>query len=317
MAPPIDEKFATLGREVLQAFDDRSGGLHPGYRPGHAKGILLVGTFTPTPAGSSLTRAPHLQRQATPVTVRFSDGGGIPTVPDNDPNASPRGMAIRFHLAEHIHTDIIAHSVDGFPVRTAEELVEFLRAASASGPGAPKPTPIEKFLAAHPAALRFVQAPKPIPTSFARESFFAVNAYKFTNAEGISHYGRYRIVPDGGGAYLGDAAAAAQPPNFLMEEIKERLAKGSAQFRVTVQIAAQDDIVDDSTVHWPEDRPQIEFGNLQLTGVVPNHEAEQRQIIFDPIPRVEGIDPSGDLLTEPRATVYLLSGRRRRAASSQ
>ena len=317
MAPPIDEKFANLGREVLQAFDDRNRGLHPGYRPGHAKGILLAGIFTPSQAGTSLTRAPHLQRQSTAVTVRFSDGAGIPTVPDNDPNASPRGMAIRFHLAEHVHTDIVAHSVDGFPVRTAQELAEFLRAASASGPDAPKPTPIEKFLGAHPAALRFVQIPKPIPVSFARESVFAVNAYKFTNAAGASRYGRYRIVPDGGGAYLDDAAAAAQSPNFLMDEIQERVAKGPVQFRVTVQIAAQDDVVDDSTVHWPEDRPLIEFGNLQLTSVVQNHEAEQRRIIFDPIPRVEGIDPSGDPLTEPRATVYLLSGRRRRAASSQ
>jgi catalase len=317
MAPPIDEKFANLGREVLQAFDDRSGGVHPGYRPGHAKGILVVGTFTPSQAGASLSRAPHLHRQSTPVTVRFSDGGGIPTVPDNDPNASPRGMAIRFHLAEHVHTDIVAHSVDGFPVRTAEELVELLRAVSASGPSAPKPMPIEKFLGAHPAALRFVQAPKPIPVSFATESFFAVNAYKFTNAEGVIRYGRYRIRPDSGGAYLDDTAVAAQSANFLMDEIRERLAKGPVQFRVTVQIAAQDDIVDDSTVHWPEDRPEIEFGNLRLTGVVPNHEVEQRRIIFDPIPRVEGIDPSGDPLTEPRATVYLLSGRRRRSASSQ
>jgi catalase len=70
--------------------------------------------------------------------------------------------------AEPVHTDIIAHSVDAFPTRTAEEFVEFLRAIGASGPSAPKPTPIESFLATRPAALAFVQAPKPIPTSFAK-----------------------------------------------------------------------------------------------------------------------------------------------------
>lgn len=226
-------------------------------------------------------------------------------------------MAIRFHLADHVHTDIIAHSVDGFPVRTAEELLEFLHAAGASGPDAPKPTPIEKFLGAHPAALQFVLAPKPIPLSFAKESFFAVNAYKFTDRDGVSRYGRYRIRPDGGGAYLDDAAAAAKSSNFLMDEIRERLAKGPVQLHIMVQLAAADDIVDDSTVHWPEDRAQIEFGTLQLTGVVPNHEAEQRQIIFDPVPRVDGIDLSGDPLTEPRATVYLMSGHRRRSANSK
>ena len=78
--------------------------------------------------------------------MRFSDATGLPTIADNDPNASPRGMAIRFHLAEHVHTDIIAHSVDGFPVRTVDEFVGLLRAIRASGPDAAKPTPIEVFL---------------------------------------------------------------------------------------------------------------------------------------------------------------------------
>ncbi len=41
---------------------------------------------------------------------------------------------------------------------------------------------------------------------------------------------------------------------------------------------------------------------------------ERRKIIFDPLPRVDGIDASGDPLTQARADIYLLSGRRRRAA---
>jgi len=48
--------------------------------------------------------------------------------------------------------------------------------------------------------------------------------------------------------------------------------------------------------------------------VVSDSEAQQRQIIFDPIPRVDGIEPSADPLLELRAAVYLLSGRRRRQA---
>jgi catalase len=46
--------------------------------------------------------------------------------------------------------------------------------------------------------------------------------------------------------------------------------------------------------------------------VVPDNEAQQRHIIFDPIPRVDGIDPSADPLLAPRADVYLATGRRRR-----
>src|SRR5215467_3111658 len=101
-----DEKLLTLSRAVLEGFDKAAGGVHPGFRPGHAKGILLTGVFTPSSDAVSLTRAPHLQRPSTPVTVRFSDFAGVPTVPDNDPQAaSPRGCAIRFHLAAHVHTE--------------------------------------------------------------------------------------------------------------------------------------------------------------------------------------------------------------------
>ena len=64
---------------------------------------------------------------------------GTPTIPDNDPAGSgPRGIAVRFHLADHVHTDIVAHSTNGFAVRTGEEFLQFLRAAAAAGSGKPE-----------------------------------------------------------------------------------------------------------------------------------------------------------------------------------
>src|SRR5262249_5968207 len=175
-----DEKLLALSRETIAVFDKANGGVHPGFRPAHAKGILLTGTFAPSREAATLTRAPHLHRNSTPVTVRFSDFAGIPTVAHNDPQgAGPRGFAVRFHLADHVHTDIIGHSVDNFPARTAEGLVQFLNALIPPDPAGPHPNAIERFLDTHPAASRFVQIPKPIPTSFARESFFAVSAFKF------------------------------------------------------------------------------------------------------------------------------------------
>src|SRR5438552_12007742 len=73
-------------------------GIHPGYRAVHAKGIVCEGTFTPASAAASLSRAAHFQRDSVPVTVRFSNFAGVPTIPDGDPNASPRGLGINFHL---------------------------------------------------------------------------------------------------------------------------------------------------------------------------------------------------------------------------
>jgi catalase len=62
---------------------------------------------------------------------------------------------------------------------------------------------------------------------------------------------------------------------------------------------------------------QLAFGELGLNEIAPDNAEEQQHIIFDPIPRVDGIEPSADPLFEPRANIYLMSGRRRRAAGVQ
>jgi catalase len=313
MPLPTDERILALSQQLIEQFD-KIFGEHPGFRPAHAKGALFAGTFTPFPGAASLTNAPHVTRRSTPVTARFSNSTGVPMIPDNDPNANPRGLAIRFHLAEHVHTDIVSHSTDGFPTRTGAEFLEFLQALASSDLSNIPASPFGAFLASHPAALAFVRTPKPAPASFAKENYFGVTAFRFTNADGVSRYGRYRIIPAAGVEHLDDAATAVKAPDYLFEDIKERIAVEPVEFKIVAQVANDDDTVDDATVHWPEDRPLEELGTLSLIGPVPDSDSEQKRIIFDPIPRVEGIDPSEDPLLELRAAVYLISGRRRRSA---
>ncbi len=303
----------TLAKDLLDALDVLSGGVHAGFRPAHAKGLMCTGTFTPSPGATRLTRAPHASRPSTPVTVRYSDGPGLPTTSDNDPARSgPRGIAVRFHLADHVHTDVIAHSVNGFPVRTGEEFAEFLRAAAAAGAG--KADALGAFLASHPNAKRFVETPKPIPTSFAREAFFAVTSFKFTNADGASCHGRFRIRPTAGTAYLSNDDAAARSESFLFDELSQRLAKEPVKLGMFVQLAEPEDDVTNASVTWPDGRAEVGFGTITLTARVDDQVVERRKIIFDPDPRVDGIESSGDPLTQARSDVYLMSGRRRRAA---
>jgi catalase len=308
---------SALITNLLDALDKLSGGIHPGFRPVHARGVMCVGTFKPSPEAAKLTRAPHATRPATPVTVRFSLSAGIPTAAENAPmGSSPQGMAVRFHLDDHVHTDIIAHAHNGFPARTGEEFLEFARAAAASGPGAPTPPPIVAFLAAHPAAKAFVEAPKPIPASYARQAYFAVTAFQFTNAAGESRSGRFRLRPDAETEFLTPEQAQTRPADFLTAELTERLARGPVGFHVLVQLAGAGDDVTDSTTVWPESRPQVDLGTLTLSARVDDQAPERWKIIFDPVPRVDGIDPAGDPLTAVRSDLYLLSGRRRRAAAT-
>ena len=307
MPLPSDERIVALANDLLAQFDAMFG-VHPGFRAAHAKGMMLSGTFTPAPEATSLTRAPHIQRSETPVTVRFSDGTGVPFIPDNSPDSNPHGMAIRFHLGDHVHTDIVSHSTDGFPTRTGQEFLVFLRAVAAGDPSA--------FLATHPAALAFVQTPKPSPVSYAKEAYFGVTAFRFINQQGVARYGRYRIAPQAGVEHLDEASVKAKGEDYLSEELTRRIAGGPAKFDIHVQIANDGDVVNDATVHWPADRPSVHLGTIALTAIAPDDEFHGR-VIFDPIPRVEGIEPSDDPLLELRAAIYLLSGRRRRKAQQQ
>ena len=313
MPLPNNERVVALANDLLAQFH-KIFGPHPGFRPAHAKGLMLQGTFKPAPGAAALTKAPHIARESTPVTVRFSNSTGLPEIPDSAPEANPRGLAIRFNLADHVHTDIVSHSTDGFPTRDGYEFLEFLKAAAASGSEVPSPKPIEVFLGSHPGALRFVQTPKPFPSSLARDTYFAVTAFQFTNAQGESRYGRYRIVPDAGNDYLSDDKLSTIRENYHFEEIEHRVKQSPIRFKILVQVAGPGDVIDDATMHWPEDRQLIEVGTVELTSVLPDSLVQQKQIIFDPIPRVDGIEPSADPLLELRAAIYLLSGRERRAA---
>jgi catalase len=158
--------------------------------------------------------------------------------------------------------------------------------------------------------------PKPAPASFATEPYFGITAMRFIDPTGLGRYGRYRMEPEARVETLDDATAAKRDGNFLFDELTKRVGLGAIKFRVMVQLAEAGDVVDDATIHWPETRKVVELGKIALTAPVSDDAEQQRHIIFDPIPRVDGIEPSADPLLELRAALYLISGRRRRGAEA-
>jgi catalase len=287
-------------------------GNHPGYRINHAKGIVVTGTFTPTPAAATLSRAAHFKAPVQ-VVARFSDPTGLPMIPDASPNASPRGFAVRFMLPGGAYTDIVALGHNGFVVGNGEDFAELLEAIGATKPTSPHPNPVEKFLGTHPAALAFVKDPKPNPASFADVSFYGNDAFIFVNAQGVKQATRYQIVPVGTvPKFLDSATAAKEPPNYLFTEIRQRLAKEPIKYRVLVQLANPGDKTSDATVVWPDDHKTVELGTITLTTVAPNNLALQKSLAFNPIYLTDGIQLSDDQLPEIRSAVYALSVARRR-----
>jgi catalase len=250
--------------------------------------------------------APHLQRSTVPVIVRFSNFAGVPDAPDNDALASPRGMAIRFHLPDGSDTDLVSHSFNGFPSQNADQFRELLQAIAASGPTAAKPTALDHYLSTHPAAKHFLTSPKPAPVSYATLPYFGVNAFKFVNARGKVTYGRYRILPVAPAQYLDDAQARAAAPDYLQREIAARIARGPVRFRLVLQVAGKGDHVDDPSVAWPDSRPEVELGTLTLTRLVPDSQAAEKKIVFMPNALPRGIEVE-DRMVDFRAAAYGVS----------
>jgi catalase len=284
-------------------------GVHPGFRANHAKGIVVEGSFKASPEAAGLSRAVLFSGSPIPATVRFSDATGIPNVPDGADVANPHGMAIKFHLPDGSDTDMVINSLKFFPVASGEDFRDLLLALAASPPDAPKPTKFEQFAASHPsvpAAFATVNT----PDSFADEEYYGVNAFVFINKAGARQAVRYQMVPEHV-AHMAAADAAKQPPNFLMDELPERLKRGPLTFRLRAQLAAAGDSTKDPTVPWPNDRKVVELGVLTINKAVPNSAEVEKKLLFLPGQLTDGIEESDDPLIDIRNGAYALSFSRR------
>ena len=305
---PAATAAASLPAQLVAAFDRLFKGPYAGERAIHAKGIVLRGTFAADPVAASLSTADHLRAGGPPlpVIVRFSDFSGVPTQVDGGPGNSPTGMAIKFLLPGGIDTDIVAHSYNGFPVGTPEDFLAYINALAS-----PDAAAREAFFATHPAARRFFEEPKPTPASYGTETYYGVDAFRFTNAAGLGRFGRYRIEPAAGARYLAAGATAELRPDYLRDELGQRLNSGPISFRLLVQLAAAGDPVADPTTPWPADRPEILLGTLSLTQIADSSDADIRTLFFSPMNLVPGIAASDDPLLAARTRSYAISYRRR------
>ncbi len=275
----------------------------------HAKGVILQGHFEPAPDAASLSRA-NLFKIRVPIIVRFSDFTGIPDIPDNTGSAQPRGLAIKFLLPDGSNYDVVNHSFNGFPVSNAADFGDLLQAIGSSGPDAAKPTALDRFLAGHPVAKRFLTTQTPPPASWATTAYFGVNAFQFIDGRGGTRFVRYRFLPEAGEHYLSPADLAGRGPDYLGAEIAERVAKAPIRFGWYAQVSGPGDVIEDPSVAWPETRKLIKLGTIIIDRLGPNTQLADKSVLFLP-----GTTPPGIAIADPMLTIrnatYPLSFRER------
>jgi catalase len=283
-------------------------GVHPGYRAFHAKGVVVEGTFKASREAARLSRATLFNGSMIPVTARFSDGSGMPTVPDGSP-AMPRGIAIKYHLRGAANTDMVTNSFKFFPVATGEEFRDLLQAIVASPPDAPKPTKLDQFFASHPNAPKAIGS-LPIPDSFADEEYHGIDAFIFVSKSGQRQAVRYVIAPEKL-VHITPEEAAKLSANYLFDDLAKRIAQGPLVFHLKAQLAEPGDQTQDASQPWPDDRKVVDLGVLTLTKVVPNSAEAEKKLLFLPTNLTPGIELSDDPLPSLRAAAYGVSFGRR------
>jgi catalase len=296
-----------------QAVDaiNRVFGRHPGFRALHAKGTLCKGTFTPTPEAAGLTRAPHMNSGTIEATFRFSNGSGNPHHPDYQPD--PRGLAAKLYLPGGERTDIVCVSTPRFPVSTPEGFIELVLAQGA-GPAAAWKLPL--VLARHPEALRALPAAAPSlrpPASYAVIPYYGIHAFRWLDSQGGARFVRYRLVPQAPRETIAPWAARRRGPDYLQQDLRERLEAGPIVFKFVVQIAIPGDPIDDPSAPWPKLRREVEVGSYEITGLETERETGGDVLVFDPTRVIDGIELSDDPVLLFRHDAYSASVARRMA----
>ncbi|KAH7367117.1 catalase-like domain-containing protein [Plectosphaerella cucumerina] len=328
---PCNDKLPKELVDAMQALF----GKHPGFRTTHAKGLLVEGTFTPSAEAKTLSIAPHFCNPSTPVIARFSVGGGFPVIRDTDNQATPKGLVIRFQISEDIHTDLVAHTFDGFATRNGEDFLTFLRLLGAVGKADAalkkakeenKDTTEEQaaldqarksfgaFLETHPPAKAFFTSVKPNPHDYGTIVYYQPNTHILTNAEGKETNVRYRLIPQDG-VHLYDSSVIDRiAESYLEIDLLQRFPIRPIVFTIKAHIADPEDVLDDATVPY-KSTTFVDVGRLEINKVSDDNDNKQQQIAFSPTPEkggVQGIRASNDPLIQTRRGVYGISAGQRR-----
>jgi catalase len=201
-----------------------------------------------------------------------------------------------------------------FAVSTPEAFYALTLAARINpATGKPDPEAMKQFFASHPESAAFAEWARTAPwtTSYADQAYYSLNAFRFVDAAGASHAVRWSMTPTISPHIVSNADLATQSPDFLEQDLKQRLSQGELRWRLAVTLAAPGDPTDDATKAWPAEREQIEIGTLVIEQSEDEANGPCRDYNYDPLTLPGGMKPSGDPLLAARSSAYANSFDRR------
>ncbi len=297
--------------QMVDAFQN-AGGTFEGFRRSGAKGVCATAEFIGSAEGRALSIASAFSGKPIPVIARFSIGGGNPKATDNA--KTQRNMALQFDLPGGESWQMGNISAPIFGASTPQQLLGRLMSlrpdAETKKPDAAK---VKEFADANPDVLLQGKyfAGQPVPASFGKVNFWGVHAFAFVNTAGTKQFGKWVFEPVGGTQSLSDDEAKAKGPEFLFDDLRQRVAAGVIAFDFNLQLAQAGDRLDSAVTPLPDDRKKVTLGRLTIKAVSPDSTGACLTINFNPMVLPKGIEPSADPMLAARAAPYAVSlGRR-------
>jgi catalase len=287
------------------------GGVPLGHRKNHAKGICFTGTFEANGAGSALSRAQVFTRGQYPALGRFNLATNNPDAPDA--TVRVRGFGLRISTPDGQQWRMAMIDAPFFAVSTPQAFYELLLASGSKDPNAMK-----TFAGAHPEIAAFGAWAKSAPWtgSYAEERFNSLDSFIFTDNSGAEHAVRWSLVPAAQPVPVSPTDLAKRDPDFLEQEITQRVQGGPQHWTLAVTVANPGDPTADPTKAWPADRRTVDVGTLTVQQIEAEPDGPCRDINFDPTVLPTGIRTSDDPFPAARSSAYAKSYDRRTAEAA-
>ena len=297
--------------QLVDAFES-AGGKFQGFRRSGAKGVCATAEFVGNAQGRALSVASAFSGKPVPVVARFSVGGANPKAPDNA--KSQRNMALQFDLPEGESWQMGNISAPVFGAASPQQLLDRLNSLSPDAETKKvNPDKVKAFADANPGVLLQGKyfASQPVPASFGKVNYWGVHAFGFVDAGGKKQFGKWVFEPVGGTQGLSDDEAKAKGTDFLIDDLRQRVAAGGVAFDFVLQLAQPGDQLDSAVTPLPDDRKKVSLGRLTIKGVAPDATGACLTITYNPMVLPKGVEGSADPMLAARAAPYVISlGRR-------
>src|SRR6201986_957695 len=266
-----------LTPEKLVAALAPPGGPALGHRRNHAKGICFTGTFAANGNGSALSKAQVFTAGEYPVVGRFNLATADPHAADAMVRVRGLGIQITTPDGEQWRSAMIDAPI--FPVSNPQAFYALLTASASKDPNAMK-----TFIGANPGFLTFVGWAKSAPwtASYAEERYNSLNSFLFVDDAGAKHPIRWSLVPAAQPVPIEPKELAKRGPNFLEQEITQRVAANPQHWKLMITEANAGDPTADPNHAWPEDRKTVDVGTLTVQQIEQESDGPCRDINFDP-----------------------------------